>query len=304
MPKLSDLLGLEDIKRRIAIRIAARKMDGATLPHILIAGQPGCGKSTLGRAVAEEAGYLLVQREAAVFENREQFSRHLIECCRLGQKMGRKVAIFLDEIHRLKKLIQESLYYPMLEGRVDTTDGFVDLGFDFCIIGATTDKHELRAPLLSRFPEKWDIGRYTQAQIVRVALRRLLQEDYLEADVDAVFAIAERSLGVPRRCINLCQQLIDYVNAQEKDRITLADAEEVFKMDGLDQIGLNPMQRKYLKVLAAGACKIGVLSAKVEQSDDLLKIEVEPVLLSLGFINVGGGGMRTMTKAGMEYAGV
>jgi Holliday junction DNA helicase RuvB len=300
MPKLSDMLGLEDIKRRIGVRIAARKLDGKTLPHILITGHPGCGKSTLGRAVAGEVGYLIFEREGAIWENRGQFSDWLVECCGTGAKLGKKSVLFIDEIHRMKAPIQESLYFPMLEGRVDTAQGFVELGSDFCIIGATTDKQSLKAPLLSRFPEKWDIGRYSQGLLVRIALRRF-REEKIWADVDAVFEVAERSLGVPRRCLNLCDEIIDFANAKGDDSITSEHASAVFEMEGLDRIGLNPMQRKYLHVLSQGPCKIGILAAKCEQPDDLLKLEVEPVLLMLGFINVGGGGMRSMTVAGNEY---
>lgn len=301
MPKLCDLLGLDLIKRRLAIRIAARRQDGRVLPHMLITGLPGCGKTTLGKAIAEEVDALFFRREARVFSDPAQLAHYLIKCVTEGRRQGRKSIIMLDEIHALKPKVQEALYYPMLEHCVDTEDGFVDLGEDFCILGATTDKAALTKPLISRFGDEiWDIGRYDDMLLSAIAAKFFVSEGF-DFDVTATMGIAERCLGIPRRCEKLCGKTLDFVRARGGDCVTEDDVQAVIEMEGLDQLGLDPAQQRYLRVLKQGPCKIGVLACRVEQPDDLIKGEIEPILIALGLITVTGGGTRTLTEAGRLY---
>lgn len=271
------------------------------MPHMLITGCSGCGKTTLARSIAEEVDALFFRREARVFKDSEMLAQYLIDCIEQGRQRNKKVVILLDEIHALKKEVQETLYFPMVEHQVDTAKGFVQLGEDFCIIGATTDKAALTKPLVSRFgSEVWDIGRYPTMLLATIVGRKFVSVGF-NFDLQAAIAIGSRGLGIPRRCELMADAVIDVVRARDGDYVTEDDVLDVVEMEGLDELGLDPIQQRYIAVLQRGPCKIAVLSSRVEQPDALLKAEVEPVLIALGMLSISGGGTRMLTELGKAY---
>lgn len=295
---LSECVGQKKLKKKLSIAIEAAKQRSEPLEHILFYGPPGLGKTTLANVVANEM-------EANI---RSSSGPALIK---QGDVMGLLSNIntgdifFIDEIHRLSTPVEEFIYPAMEEFKVDFT---VESGLHaktinfplkrFTLIGATTRAGLLSAPLRSRFGMVYHLNFYNTDDLTEILTRsaELLKLQYNEG---ALGLIASRSRGTPRVANRLLKRVRDYAQVKGSGILTCDIVEKALQMEQIDSLGLDELDRAFLKALAevysGGPAGIDALAATLGEERDTLEDVVEPYLLQIGFIR--------RTKRGREITG-
>jgi len=296
---LDSLIGLTTEKQRAFIDIKACRMTGEVMNHILLFGPGGCGKTSYARAIAEELDYHFVEREGASLKTRTQIIELLITSDAEAANNNKPLMLFVDEVHRLPIAQQEVFYYPMKEWRVTTADSIIEFN-PFTLICATTRRDMLdENSFVSRFQNKWEIRPYDNLHIQEI-LASIFEKEKLEYDPQVIESIANRCLGIPRQASNLAMKIRNEVLASGSRRVTLQDIYKIFELEELDDIGLSSLHVRYLCELlkANGAPKgLRALSGKLSQNEDVIVGSVEPILLSLDFIDLQPRG-RVLTQSG------
>lgn len=295
--------GLIQIKARLRRRIVSCNKRHSIFGHCLITGLGGTGKTLLARAIAEELNYNFIEIEAAALNSREALIRHFLSSIKKSQT--KTLLYFIDECHRLTDSCQETLYYPMEENRIITQEG--DIIFPpFCLFGATTQPQLLdQSSLVSRFERgmKINLDRYSDVDLQEILIF-LFRDMGLDYDIDVIRAISKRCLGIPRNARNLAEKIRDHIIFRGGSQtIMLSDVNEVMFLEGLDDLGLNELQVKLLQMLldAKGRTRsLGMLAARLNMSKVALQETIEPVLLSLGFIDINQKG-RIITEQGYQH---
>lgn len=271
-----------DVLRRAVV--AARNGD-RPCGHVLLAGMPGCGKTSLAQILASEMGTKLHAAVATAIE-------HKGELTGLLTSLGRHDVLFLDEIHGLSTAMQELLYTAVEDGHVDLSAGkrTVRLPLQpFTLVGATTRAHLLTGPLRDRFLYKFQLGHYSVpdlAIIARKTMSRIGVRTNAFGD-NTADAIGRRSRGTPRVANNLVRACRDFMESAGEQELTLEIAEATFDALGLDSVGLDAQDRAYLGILCERlGSPVGVLTIAAQLGVERGTIEgiIEPPLLELGFI--------------------
>jgi len=300
---LNDLIGLTNEKRKARIAISACKVTGETFPHTLITSIGGLGKTTLCRAIANELGSFFVEREAFSLRNPEQISDLLITSNRDANAAKKKLFLFLDEVHRLTLKMQEVFYYPMKEWKICTRSGYRSINH-FTLVAATTRKDMLDdASFVQRFENQWEIKRYSVTDICSI-IRKLFIKENISADEYVIRLVAERCLGVPRQASNLAIKMRNYVLSQNRRNLTADDVNNVCNIEHIDKIGLSEIHQRYLYELRNSSVPKGIksIAGKLSLHEDTVVGTIEPILLSLGFIDICKG--RILTEAGKKHLGI
>lgn len=274
--------------------VAARRGERAC-GHVLLAGLPGCGKTSLAQVVATEMGVRLHAAVATAIE-------HKGELTGLLTTLGRHDVLFLDEIHGLKRTMQELLYTAMEDGHVDLSAGkrTVRLPLQpFTLVGATTHAHLLTGPLRDRFAYTFQLGHYSTADLATIAARtmdklsirfQLSRQSQASWTVEAnsvADAIGQRSRGTPRVANRLVRACRDFMESAGEHVLTLSIAEATFDALGLDSLGLEAKDRAYLEILCARlGSPVGVTTVAAQLGIERGVIEgiIEPHLLESGLI--------------------
>ncbi len=304
--KLSSLIGLRNEKAKAEIAIAACRNSGKIFPHTLLYGIGGTGKTAFARAIGDELKYYWVEVEGVVFQRRET----LVECLRdytaAAAKQGHPLLLFIDEIHRLPAKIQEVLYIPMTEWKITSPEGDILLR-PFTLFAATTRFDMLDAnSFITRFPNQWEIDRYELGEITEI-VAAAFRKMQLGFNFDVTTAVAKRCLGIPRIAMNLAEKIQMTVLALGGTEVTLAEVGKTFQLEEIDEMGLFPVHRGYLKILAESMVNgahvpIGAapIAAKMGQPEDVIKGAVEPILLQLSLVSPTPRG-RILTERGRDY---
>jgi len=299
--RLADFIGQEVIKERLAIAIEAAKQRQDTLDHVLLSGPPGLGKTTLANILANELGVKIKTTSGPVIEKPGDLAGLLTSTIEQGD------VLFIDEIHRMNHVVEEYLY-PALEDF--TIDIMIDQGPQarsvrldlkkFTLIGATTRTGLLSAPLRERFGISFRLNYYSDHDMVKIVHRsaRILN---IEADNEGAAEIARRSRGTPRVANFLLRRVRDYAQVRANGAINLDVADKALKMLGIDDLGLDEMDRAYLECLIQkfGGKQVGIKSLAVaigEESDTLEEV-YEPYLIQQGFVKRTPGGRVALEKA-------
>jgi len=307
---LDQFVGQLRIKERLDVLIAAAKQRDASLEHLLFCGPPGLGKTSLAHIVAKAMGANITTTSGPVIEKAGDLAG-LLTTLQKGD------VLFIDEIHRLNKNIEEYLYPAMEDFRLDI---IIDQGPNarsvrlnlprFTLIGATTRAGMISAPLRSRFGLVNRLDYYPAEDLQKVILRsaRLLE---LEIEETAAFEIARRSRGTPRIANNLLRWVRDYVLVRSTPPVTVAAADAALTMLEIDQDGLDEMDKRLLEALIhkfdGGPVGLNSLAVSVGEEAGTLEEVHEPYLIMEGFLKRTPQGRvaakRAYDKLGLKPSG-
>jgi Holliday junction DNA helicase RuvB len=303
---LNDYIGQEKIKENLKIFIAAAKKRKEPIEHVLLYGCPGLGKTTLAHVIANEMSAPIRVTSGPAIERAGDLAAILTN-------LGDGDILFIDEIHRLNKVIEEVLYPAMEEYALDLVIGkgpgarTVRLNLPrFTIIGATTKVSMISSPLRDRFGTTYHLNFYEDQDIEKI-IKRSAQILNIKIDNGAATLLAGRARKTPRVANRVLKRVRDYVEVKANGIITGGLAEEALAMLGVDQFGLDQIDRKVLesiiKKFNGGPVGLNTLSAATGEEEATIEEVYEPYLLQLGFLNRTPRG-RTATEAAYKHLGI
>jgi Holliday junction DNA helicase RuvB len=304
--RLSEIIGQRAVARRLEICLAAARKRREPLPHILFDGPPGLGKTTFATVLHNELGVELNVTSGAALDKKMDVMPFLTNA-------SEGSILFIDEIHRLPRAVEEFIYPVMEDFRVDVVLGegmsarTINLPLKkFTIIGATTRSGMLSGPLRERFGMQEHLEFYDVddlARIITINAAKLRSA----VDPDAAHELAERSRGTPRIANSRLRWVRDYAIARGDGHISLSIARDALEMQEVDREGLDKQDRRYLETLIrvfdGGPTGVEALAATMNVSVDTLKDEVEPYLLRREFVVRSPRG-RQVTSAAYLHLGL
>ena len=303
--RFAEYIGQRQVVNSIQIAVEAAKQRGDTLDHALFHGPPGLGKTTISQIIAREMETTLVHTSGPALERPADVVGILS-----NQKHGD--VLFIDEIHRLSHAVEEYLYSAMEDYRVDFIAGAgafaktINLPLQkFTLIGSTTRAGMLSPPLRERFALTYHLDYYSVGELTHVVTR---SASILSVSIDQPGAkvIASRSRGTPRIANNLLRRVRDYAQVRREGEIDDEVAAEALHVEGVDELGLDRLDRLYLETLArnygGGPAGINAIAASANEEVQTLEDVVEPFLLKIGFIMRTPQGRRATTR-GMMHVG-
>ncbi|MFO8183405.1 MAG: Holliday junction branch migration DNA helicase RuvB [Candidatus Aegiribacteria sp.] len=297
---LAEYVGQDDVVQKLGIAIKAALGRGEPLDHILFHGPPGLGKTTLAHIVSNEMSAGLVCSSGPALERAADLVGILTN-------LQQGDVLFIDEIHRLPRVVEEYLYPAMEDFQIDIVldpgpharTVRLDLS-EFTIIGATTRAGLITGPLRNRFGLSLHMQFYNTSELAEI-LRRSSGILKLEVTEGGAETIALRSRGTPRICNRLLKRVRDFAQVEGMDTVTEEVAVEAMDIHGVDEAGLDGLDRRYLRVIieqySGGPVGVAALAATLNEEKDTLIDVVEPYLLISGFLNRTSRGRMTTQKA-------
>jgi Holliday junction DNA helicase RuvB len=302
----SEFTGQQKVKERLEITVAAAKQRREPIDHTLLSGPPGLGKTTLAHILAKAMGASLKSTSGPTIEKAADLAGLLTN-------LDEGDVLFIDEIHRLQKTIEEYLYPAMEDFKLDI---IIDQGPNarsvrlnlprFTLIGATTRSGLLTAPLLTRFPIRERLDYYQADQLQDIVLRsaRLLAVDIEDKGARE---IARRSRGTPRIANNLLRRVRDYAQVKHQGRITDEIADKALAMLEIDENGLDEMDKRLLETVivkfGGGPVGISSLAVAVGEEADTIEEVYEPYLIMEGYLKRTAQG-RVATELSYKKLGL
>ncbi len=303
---LDEYVGQEKAKESLRIYIEAAKMRGEALDHVLLYGPPGLGKTTLSAIIANELGVNIRITSGPAIEKQGDLAALLTN-------LSRNDVLFIDEIHRLSRNIEEILYPAMEDFSLDIIIGkgpaarSIRLPLEkFTLIGATTRAGQLTTPLRDRFGVLLRLELYTPAELVRIIKRSagLLGIDISE---DGAGEIALRSRGTPRIANRLLKRVRDFAQVKGDGRITSEIADRALTMLEIDKLGLDNTDRRMLEAIIrfydGGPVGLDTLAATIGEEAITIEDVLEPYLIQIGFLTRTQRG-RCVTRLAYEHLGI
>ncbi len=304
--RLGEFVGQEALREQLAVSIEASAARGDSLDHLLLAGPPGLGKTSLAQIVAAELEVPFVQTAGPALERKGDVAAFLTA-------LEPRSVFFVDEIHRLPRALEETFYPAMEDQRLPITVGqgagarVVTLELPpFTLIGATTRAGLLTTPLRDRFGIQARLEPYTVAELA-VIVRRSAGILEIELDEAGAVAIAGRSRGTPRVANRLLKRVRDFAEVRMEGVVTSAAAEAALEMLEVDELGLDRLDREILGAICAkfggGPVGLSTLAVAVGEEQDTIEDVYEPYLLQQGLIKRTPRG-RAATAAAFEHLGL
>jgi Holliday junction DNA helicase RuvB len=297
---LSEYVGQQEIVETLKIAIEAAKLRNEPVDHVLFHGPPGLGKTTLAHIIANETGGNLTLTSGPALEKGGDLIGMLTH-------LEEKDILFIDEIHRIPRAVEE-LLYPAME------DFAIDFVFDkgiharshrfrlkrFCLIGATTRVGLISAPLRDRFGIQRNLDFYSLSDLVLITERsaRLLS---VSLDHSGALELAERSRGTPRIANRLLKRVRDYAQVRADGTVDQQVVKAALELEGVDEKGLTPLDRRFIRTIIefykGGPVGIEAIAATLQEESDTLVDVVEPYLLKIGLITRTSSGRKASESA-------
>lgn len=316
--RLDEYVGQPQLVEKLRITLEAVRQRQEPMEHVLLHGPPGLGKTTLAHIIAQEMGTHLVVTSGPALGRPTDLVGTLT-------RLQHGDVLFIDEIHRLSAVVEEYLYPAMEDFKIDVT---VDQGMHartitlplkpFCLLGATTRAGLLSGPMRSRFGISHNLEFYDEAELLRILHRsaRLLELEGVSVASEqsdggelesALQRIASRARGTPRIANRLLRRVRDYAQVRAAGRIDAEVVDAALELEGIDTLGLDALDRKYMQVIGTvyegGPVGLEAVAATMSEDAGTLEDMVEPYLLQLGFLARTRRG-RQLTRAGGEHVGL
>jgi holliday junction DNA helicase RuvB len=303
--RLDEYIGQKRVKENIQIAVDAARSRGEALDHVLLYGPPGLGKTTLAQIIANELNVPIKTSAGPLLDRKGDLTAILASL----QNME---VFFLDEIHRLQPAIEEVLYPAMEDFRVDLIIGqgpgaqIHPLPLrHFTLVGATTRAGLITAPLRSRFGIVHRLDFYEPEDLL-IIIHRSAKILNIQMDEGGAEEIARRCRGTPRIANRLLRRSRDFAEVRAAGRITRAVAQEALQMLGVDENGLDEVDRNLMLALldkyGGGPVGVGTLAAALSEEEDAIEEMYEPYLMQIGMIDRTPRG-RVATARAYEYFG-
>lgn len=301
--QLTDYIGQEKAKENLSVYIKAAKLRGEPLDHVLLYGPPGLGKTTLAGIVANEMGVNIRVTSGPAIEKQGDLVAIL-------SNLEQGDVLFIDEIHRLNRMVEEILYPAMEDGKIDIIIGkgpsarSYQLSLPkFTLIGATTRAGQLSAPLRDRFGVILRLEMYNKDELAKIVHRssKILN---IPIDDEGALQIASRSRGTPRIANRLLKRSRDFAEVKYDGVITDEAAKTALKGMEIDELGLDAIDRRLLMTMIknynGGPVGLETISAAVGEESVTIEDVYEPYLMQIGFLARTPRG-RVVTPAGYEH---
>src|SRR5512133_1025335 len=301
--RLAEFTGQQKLKDNLSIAIAAARMRGEAMDHVLLYGPPGLGKTTLASIIAEELGVQFTPTSGPVLQKKLDLTG-ILSNVRLHQ------VFFIDEIHRLLPDVEEMFYSALEDFRVDILVGAGPGARThslpipkFTAIGATTRQGLVSAPLRGRVGLVLRLDPYAVAELQTIVLRsaRLLN---VEIETGAAEEIARRCRGTPRIANRLLRRVRDYAQVRADGRITQPVAQTALNLLDVDRFGLDEIDQKIMMTILekyhGGPVGVNTIAASISEESDTIEEVYEPYLIQLGFLNRTPRG-RVATELAYDY---
>ncbi len=304
--RMFDMVGQRAVYERIEIAVQAAQKRGEPLGHILFDGPPGLGKTTFATCIPRELGVDFQIANGATMRAPKDIVPYLTNA-------QENSVLFVDEIHRMQKTVEEFLYPAMEDFRIDVTMGegvnarTLNIPLKpFTLIGATTRTGLISAPLRDRFQMHEHLEFYSEDELAEI-VRRNAAKLHTKLDDDAAYEIASRSRGTPRLANNRLRWVRDYADAKADGVVTSEVARDALKMQGIDENGLDGQDRRYLetiwRVFQGGPVGVEAVAHTMSVAPDSLEDEVEPFLLRSELLVRTPRGRR-LTARGLQILGI
>jgi Holliday junction DNA helicase RuvB len=303
---LAELIGQEKVKENLAILVAAARQRREPLDHVLFYGPPGLGKTTLAHILANEMGVNIKVTSGPAIERQGDLAAIL-------SNLNPGDVLFVDEIHRLGKAVEEVMYPAMEDFALDIVIGkgpsarAIRLKLPrFTVIGATTRLALLTSPLRARFGATFRLD-YYEPEAMLLILKRAANQLGSEAADGSLEIIARRTRGTPRVALRLLRRVRDYADVRGEGVITKEVADEALDLLDVDDLGLDELDRRVLRTIIekynGGPVGLNTIAASVSEEADTIMDVVEPYLMQLGFLERRSQG-RVATQQACAHLGL